>query len=400
MKATHKALLAAYLALPLSVIAGSCILDRVRGPLRSLDVPPSESAILVVDQDYGPVAARLMDGARSTICLGILRIGGDAWPPPAFDGDRWPRREPVNRLIWGLIDAARRGVTVRVKLNQPGFTPLDQKSNLFVADLLRREGVHVCFDSEGEPLHSKFLVVDGAFSLVWAGNWCLSSLARINDLGVLVYSPRIAGELTAYWERIPVEEAPPNTVPLPPTVEGALGEKGDPWKRTPLGKRWPWTPYVSCRVAEDRAYLPQVLALIDGARSSLYIGQSEINFRAPGDGVHRILQALRGAAARGVAVHVLMQDEMISGWSKTTNGETMALLRGWGIDAVLDPPGKTMHSKFVVVDGRYSVIGSTNWTPGAVDFGHELSLIIDSEALARGTIAYWRSILALPPAAK
>lgn len=400
MKLSPKAFVAAYLLVPMAVLAGARLLDVRRDARPSLDAPAGESAVLVVDQDYGPVAARIMAGARSSIHLGILRIGGDSWPPPAFDGDRWPQREPVNQLIWELVDAARRGVAVSVKLNQPGFTPLDQKSNLFVADLLRREGVQVVFSSRAETLHSKFLVVDNAFSLVGAGNWCLGSLARNNDLGVLVHSPRIAGALVAYWERIPVQAPEDNLVPLPAAVEGALGEKKKTWTELPPMRRWHWRRYASCRVAEDRNYLPQLLALIDGAVSSIYIGQSEINFAAEGDGMHRILQALRNAAARDVEVRVLMQDEMIGGWSKMTNTQTMELLHGWRIHAVLDPPGKTMHSKFLVVDRAHSVIGSTNWCPAAVDRGHELSLIIDSEELAADTIAYWWSIVNAAPRAK
>jgi phosphatidylserine/phosphatidylglycerophosphate/cardiolipin synthase-like enzyme len=49
--------------------------------------------------------------------------------------------------------------------------------------------------------------------------------------------------------------------------------------------------------------------------------------------------------------------------------------------------------KVVVVDGRFTLLGSHNFTQSALRYNHELSVLVDSPCLAGRVLLYLRRIL-------
>jgi phosphatidylserine/phosphatidylglycerophosphate/cardiolipin synthase-like enzyme len=70
------------------------------------------------------------------------------------------------------------------------------------------------------------------------------------------------------------------------------------------------------------------------------------------------------------------------------NGETAERLKKAGMDVHWDSPKKTTHTKLAVIDGRYTFIGSHNLTQSALKYNNEMSVMIDSQAVAEKTLHY------------
>ncbi len=133
-------------------------------------------------------ALRLLEGASKYISLALYKLG--YYP-------QYPR-SPSNDLIAGLLDAAARGVRVRVLLEGgEDYADLEfAREARRTATYLRLNGVQVRFDPMGETLHAKLLVVDGEDIMVSSANWSYYSLARNVEAGVVILGTPELGELS------------------------------------------------------------------------------------------------------------------------------------------------------------------------------------------------------------
>lgn len=111
----------------------------------------------------------------------------------------------------------------------------------------------------------------------------------------------------------------------------------------------------------------------------------------PDGPVARLLDKLIAAKKRGLRVTVLLDknsDYRNTGKEDLKNQAAFDYLKRGGIDVRWDSLKKTTHSKVVVIDKRWVVIGSTNWSYAALSKNHETSLLIDSAQLAATTLAH------------
>ena len=102
-----------------------------------------------------------------------------------------------------------------------------------------------------------------------------------------------------------------------------------------------------------------------------------------------ILRELSQAVQRGVRVTVVLErDGRPASTVNRDNGETAERLKKAGMDVHWDSPKKTTHTKLAVIDGRYTFIGSHNLTQSALKYNNEMSVMIDSPAVAEKTLHY------------
>jgi len=134
--------------------------------------------------------------------------------------------------------------------------------------------------------------------------------------------------------------------------------------------------------AED--YAREVDLRLDQARhrvwALLYLVRRDQN-----DGpVSRLMDALAAAAKRGVEVRVCLDQGLKyqSSEPDPKNDEAVAWLRARGVDVRVDEMNRTSHSKLLVIDQRWVVMGSHNWTWSALSRNREASLLCDDSALA------------------
>lgn len=110
----------------------------------------------------------------------------------------------------------------------------------------------------------------------------------------------------------------------------------------------------------------QIISLIDGAQSSLDI---EVYVFTSKD----VIQALERARARGVAIRVIIERNVMG----AQNGATYRRLASEGFNVRYARPDVALtHSKFIIVDGRAVLVGSHNLSNSALYDNREASVII------------------------
>ena len=152
----------------------------------------------------------------------------------------------------------------------------------------------------------------------------------------------------------------------------------------------------------DRKYLPRLLELIQKAEHSIEASlyQTLLLEDDPTHPVYQILKALADAQSRGVRVRV-----MFNRYIDSFAGDTVPLARSLaaheylkrkGIEVVFAHPSRRLHDKVVVIDERWVLEGSMNWTQTALQNNWESATLIDSLPYAAQKLARLRSIPASP----
>lgn len=135
----------------------------------------------------------------------------------------------------------------------------------------------------------------------------------------------------------------------------------------------------------DRVYQGQVYALLDQARSSIVISMYILR---PGDDpkhpVNRLLEDLIEARRRGVEVTIYLNTKFESGGnpSQTADSPRFQKLRKSGVTIKLVSPVRRLHDKLLIIDRRFVVEGSMNWSVSAITDNFESATIIESPELA------------------
>ena len=143
-------------------------------------------------------------------------------------------------------------------------------------------------------------------------------------------------------------------------------------------------------VLEDNRYIDSLLDNINKSQSSILV--SMYIFKTTGkktSASNKVKDALIKAAKRGVNVKVILEVE--GGRSSTLNKEnriTADKLKKGGVMVYFDSPRKRTHVKAIVIDDKYTFIGSHNLTASALQYNKELSLMIDSVEVAKKTTRY------------
>jgi len=159
----------------------------------------------------------------------------------------------------------------------------------------------------------------------------------------------------------------------------------------------PELTFVEARVADasDRAYEPAAIRLIDHAERSvamsMYLVRESEDERHP---VNRLLNDLVEAARRGVRVELYLNTRF-KGGDPAKILETPALnrLRAAGGQVTGLPAHRRLHDKLLIVDERYILEGSTNWSISALMANWESNTLIDSPPLAKQKLRRVRQMI-------
>jgi len=92
----------------------------------------------------------------------------------------------------------------------------------------------------------------------------------------------------------------------------------------------------------------------------------------------RIAESLLAAHRRGVAVRLLTDNE-----KEHDAGSDIDRLRRAGVPVAVDRGAAHMHHKFAIVDGRWLLNGSYNWTRGACEHNEENIVLCNDPALVK-----------------
>jgi len=154
---------------------------------------------------------------------------------------------------------------------------------------------------------------------------------------------------------------------------------------------------IGARVAsaDDREYFTAVHSLLKSAEQSVdvILYQSRFYFHYPASKSNAMISDLIDASERGARVRVVIER---AGWNLDNteeNRDVAQVLDRSGVEVYFDPPGTTSHAKLVIVDGRYVIVGSTNWSHYALDSNNEANVVMDSEGVAGAFTRYFEGIV-------
>jgi len=155
-------------------------------------------------------------------------------------------------------------------------------------------------------------------------------------------------------------------------------------------------PAEDVQLVMDAQYFEVAKKLIQEAKHSIQVMMFEMGYydRYPNTPSNLLIKELMNATKRGVKVEVIL--EVKEGEDRTTkrNRHTGKILSEGGVEVIYDPLFKTTHAKFIVVDGRLTLLGSTNWTYYALTSNNEASVLVRSKEVGQATMDYFNRVKA------
>ena len=111
----------------------------------------------------------------------------------------------------------------------------------------------------------------------------------------------------------------------------------------------------------------------------------------PGFPATDILELLAAARKRGVEIKILLETSSARNITRS-NQWAAAYLAKNDITVRFHPVYPIMHTKLVVIDGKTTILGSHNWTMGAMEANVESSVLIRSEQASEKYLSYFQKL--------
>jgi phosphatidylserine/phosphatidylglycerophosphate/cardiolipin synthase-like enzyme len=155
-------------------------------------------------------------------------------------------------------------------------------------------------------------------------------------------------------------------------------------------------PAEDVQLVTDVQYFEVAKKLIHEAKYSIQVMMFEMGYydKYLNTPSNLLIKELIDAKKRGVKVEVIL--EVREGEDRTTkrNRHTGKILSEGGVEVIYDSFSKTTHTKLMVVDGRLTLLGSTNWTYNALTNNNEASVLIRSKEVAKELMDYFNRVKA------
>lgn len=155
-------------------------------------------------------------------------------------------------------------------------------------------------------------------------------------------------------------------------------------------------PAEDVQLVTDAQYFQVAKKLIQEAKHSIQVMMFEMGYydKDPDTPSNLLIKELMNATKRGVKVEVILEVKEGEDRTAKRNRHTGKILSDGGVEVVYDPLFKTTHAKLMVVDGRLTLLGSTNWTYYALTNNNEASVVIRSQELAKAIMDYFNRVKA------
>ncbi len=281
----------------------------------------------------------------------------------------------IDGLHLGDLLVAERAAGVAVNVIYDSYGSSSTPSSFF--DRLRQAGVNVVeynplnpFDAKNsyslnDRDHRKILLVDGATAIVGGVNLSAAyqsnpvsggkSAEQWRDVDLQIEGPVIAQVETLFLDHWASQQGPPLTSKFFPKV----ASKGPEVVRI-IGS----TPDSTIP-----RYYVTVLSAIRNAEKSISVTAA---YFVP---THQEMEDLIGAARRGVRVRLLVADQSDSASAINVAHSRYSDLLEVGVK-IYETHGVVLHSKTVVVDDVWSLVGSSNFDQRSILFNDEIDAVV------------------------
>jgi phosphatidylserine/phosphatidylglycerophosphate/cardiolipin synthase-like enzyme len=308
-----------------SIIREGANSPAVQDCLVDLGSAPSEVTGVFIEPDdgYPPVLDELAH-ARCAIDVTIYMLTDDL-------------------VFTALIDAANRGVRVRVILDEHPFGMFGDQQE--ARDRLEKGGVDVMWGaSEFQFTHAKYIVVDSRMAVIMNQNLTRSAFDGNREFGVVTTEPEPVAQAQAVfnadWDGTASDE-----------ITGPL--------------------LVSPETSRSR-----IVTLMNSAEMS-------IDFYAEVIRDDGIIATLRAAVQRGVSVRLIVNSSV-----DPADLEALVELSTIGVEVRM-MEAMYIHAKTMIIDGEAALIGSQNYTMTSLDRNREIGMIVDNPGLVGRVVAVY-----------
>jgi phosphatidylserine/phosphatidylglycerophosphate/cardiolipin synthase-like enzyme len=393
---------------------------------RSVRLPARFAVLAAACLALIPAAARPAPSAPAALALGESRpletaLGNPALP---YAGDVWvemirgatrsvdleefyftnQRGEALQPVVDELGRAATRGVKVRLLLDAGMGRSFPQSADT-LAMLPNVTVRHVDYHRlAGGVQHAKFFVVDGREAWIGSQNLDWRALSQIHELGVRIRDPRLAAAIAVVfasdWAAAdttkPFAPGAPAKARWPMRVAQGGGRSAQVWlgasprATTPGGIPW------------DRDLIVERLA---NARREVAVQVMQYGTRSHGAADTTLHHALTEAAGRGVRVRLIVADWTLGGGNEDAlrdlarRGVEVRISRVPEWSAGYVPYARVEHCKYMVADGEWLWLGTSNWEPSYFLTTRNLGLTIHDSALAAQAMVAFSASWDAPTAA-
>jgi phosphatidylserine/phosphatidylglycerophosphate/cardiolipin synthase-like enzyme len=295
--------------------------------------------------------------------------------------------EPLEDIINAVVEAGKRGVKVRIIADAGMYKTYPQTLDM----LGKQKNISVqLIDfrkiSDGVE-HAKYFIVDGEEVYLGSQNFDWRALKHIYELGVHITDKNAAKTFTDIFE-----------------IDWKLsGPEGKNYK---ISKEQYKIPYVLIEGQDTLKYYPtfsptgyipdeslwdekQLVSLIDNAKAEIYFHVLTYSPVAKKKDYYEVLDnALRGAATRGVKVHIMCADwckrkptiDYLKSLVVVPNIEVkLSTIPEWSGGYI--PFARVDHSKFMVVDDQFGWIGTSNWEKSYFYNARNIGVVVENKTV-------------------
>ncbi len=254
----------------------------------------------------------------------------------------------IEEVAQALIRAANRGVIIKIVYDNEYTDSDPQMREISTA------GISVVPDNRSALMHNKFFIFDN--TCVWTGSFNISNNASLknNENAIYFCSPEAAQNYTTEFEEMyngQFGSSSPSDTPFPTfSINGYTVE--------------------NCFAPEDHC-MGKVINAVNNAKSSIHFMAFSFT---DGD----LANVMIDDSNRGVTVEGIFETR----GADAEYSECGTLLKK-GYDIRLDGNPATFHHKVIIVDGKYVIFGSFNFTSSADTKNDENLLIWYDPVLAQ-----------------
>lgn len=251
-----------------------------------------------------------------------------------------------------LVLAQKRGVKIRFVYDLDDAGKNIYPDTIYLTRLLTNNRA----DYEAPIMHDKFFIFDGKSVMTGSANISNTDMSGFNsNVIVFVDSTQIANIYSQEFEQM---------------YCGAFHKQKHKIKNENVSG----ADFAVYFAPEDKPITTQVIPLIDNARKYVYIPAFLITHKGLADSLVR-------ASKRGVAVKVILDAT-----NTHTSSSKMKMLRanglGGGVQVKTENFAGKLHSKSIIIDDMYTVIGSMNFSRSGEGVNDENLLIIKDKNIA------------------
>lgn len=254
-----------------------------------------------------------------------------------------------------LIAAKQRGVDVRWVTDNENGLEADEDPGHGQFEMLQDAGIEVRADTRSALMHNKFWIFDG--QVLWTGstNITVNGIFKQNNNAIAIHSPELAAIYEAEFQEMWDGQFGPRS---PSQIEQqTLSVNG--------------TPIKVIFTSEDPAIEQAIVPVVNTATKNIrFLAFSFTDFPLADAMIQR---SRNGVDVAGVFEKV----------GSDTDSAELKTLHCASIPVRRDGNGSFMHNKVIVVDERYVITGSLNFSTNAEESNDENVIIIDNPDIAK-----------------